>query len=340
MTKLSDNIVYDLFLSYLKTAALRAAIELDLFTKIGKGPINSDNLAHNTGSSQRGIRILCDFLCIVQLLEKTDGLYSLSDVSRRFLDRNSSHCIADIIDFMAAPEIVSKVMNIPSSYVKTGGLKQYTGMSSEDPLWKAFAEAMAPFAAIEAKRTTVYVKKQNMQPTSILDVAAGSGLFGIELAKQCKEAMVTAIDWAGVLEIAGKNAEAAGLSGRYRTIAGNALEEDWGTGYDLILLPNLLHHFSPDDCIGLFKKSKASLTPGGSVFLIEIIPNADRISPPEQASFAFFMLATTADGDAYTHDEYVQMARVAGLSLKGSMRLLPTAQTVLDFVNHPLDERD
>ncbi len=331
MHALSNNPVYDICLSYQKTAAMAAAVKLNIFTVIGSSRLEAGHIAERTGCSTRGVRILCDFLCVIGLLEKNNGLYFLPDAAARFLDRSSPDCMADIIDFFGAPATLSMVMDDPALYVRSGGAAGVSHVSPDNPVWIAFAQAMVPFAAVEAKRTAAYITKKALQPRTVLDVAAGHGLFGIEVAKLRMEASVTAIDWPGVLEIAKQNAAGEGLSARYSFLSGNAFELDWGCGYDLILLANILHHFDPDDCVRMLQKAHRSLGARGSVFVIEMIPNPDRVSPPEQAAFAFFMLATTPHGDAYTAHEYEAMANRAGLSLADSMRLLPTAQTLMVF---------
>lgn len=331
MNQISNNPVYDISLSYQKTAAMKAAIKLDIFTKIGNDCLSADQIAEITGASLRGVRILCDFLCVIGLLEKSTNLYNLSLDAKRFLDRKSPHCLAGIIDFYASPEIVSLIMNDPPSYVITGGASGLSNLSPENPVWVKFAQAMVPFASVTAKRTAAFISKKSINPHKVLDIAAGHGLFGIEVANVISDASVMAIDWANVLEVAKGNAELAGLSDRYKTTSGNAFEVDWGNNYDLILLPNILHHFDQDGCVHLLGKAKDALSIDGSVFLIDIMPNPDRVSPPEQAAFAFLMLATTPQGDAYTCAEYETMAGAAGLTLADSMQLLPTPQTLLEF---------
>jgi 2-polyprenyl-3-methyl-5-hydroxy-6-metoxy-1,4-benzoquinol methylase len=331
MNKISNNPVYDISLSYQKTAAMKAAIKFDVFTKIGNDCLSVEQISDNTGASLRGIRILCDFLCVIGLLEKKTNLYNLSPDAKRFLDRKSPHCLADIIDFYAAPEIVSLIMNDPPSYVITGGASGLSNLSPENPVWVKFAQAMVPFASVTAKRTAAFISKKSINPHKVLDIAAGHGLFGIEVANVISDASVMAIDWANVLEVAKGNAELAGLSDRYETTSGNAFEVDWGDNYDLILLPNILHHFNQDECVRMLSKAKESLSRDGSVFVIDIMPNPDRVSPSEQAAFAFLMLATTPQGDAYTCAEYETMAKTAGLTLADSMQLLPTPQTLLEF---------
>ncbi len=329
--KISNNPVYETCLSYQKTAALQAAIKLDIFTKIGHQSLTAEQIASRTGASLRGVRILCDFLCVIGLLKKNTNLYNLSVDAKRFLDRTSPYYLADIIDFYAAPEIVSLIMQDSTSYVIAGGTSELTNISPDNPIWVKFAQSMVPFSSIAAQRIASYIVKRKMEPRKILDVAAGHGLFGIQVANIINHASVMAIDWANVLEIAESNAELAGLSDRYKTMAGNIFEIDWGKDYDLILLPNILHHFNQDECTILLGKARNSLSTDGSVFVIDLMPNQDRISPPEQAAFAFFMLATTPQGDAYPCSSYESMAKDAGLIVTDSMQLLPTPETLLEF---------
>lgn len=331
MNKISNNPVYDISLSYQKTAAMKAAIELDIFTNIGNRCLSAEQISDITGASQRGVRILCDFLCAIGLLGKNTNLYNLSAEAKRFLDRTSPNYLGDVIDFLAAPEIVSMIIDDPSSYVIRGGASELTKISQESPVWVKFAQAMIPFASVAAKRTIAYIAKKAMQPRRVLDVAAGHGLFGIEVANVIKDALVTAIDWENVLAVARRNADLAGVADRYITMSGDAFDIDWGNNYDLVLLPNILHHFNQDGCVHLLSKAKDSLSVDGSVFVIDIMPNPDRISPPEQAAFAFRMLATTPQGDAHTCAEYETMAKAAGLTLAGTMQLLPTHQSLMEF---------
>lgn len=87
--------------------------------------------------------------------------------------------------------------------------------------------------------------------------------------------------------VARANAEAAGVERRYQTLAGNALAIEWGSGFDLVLLPNFLHHFSIETCTLLLKKAKDSLADNGRALAVDFIPNEDRISPSLPARFAF-----------------------------------------------------
>ena len=136
-----------------------------------------------------------------------------------------------------------------------------------------------------------------------------------------------------MLTVALANANAAGVADRFRMVAGNALELDWGSDFDLILLPNFLHHFDFDTCVALLRKVKASLALGGQALSVDFVPDENRISSPIPIMFAFQMLATTPGGDAYTTLELDAMAKRAGFRGAISRPLLPTPETLIIFEN-------
>jgi 2-polyprenyl-3-methyl-5-hydroxy-6-metoxy-1,4-benzoquinol methylase len=327
----SENPVYDAVLAYQKTAALTAAVRLDVFTLIGAGTMTADVLASRTGASARGLRILCDYLTVIGLLAKQDASYGLTPSARRFLDRSSPTALGSCIDFLAAPEMIALALDDPVSYVRRGGSTGLANLASDHPIWVRFANAMVPLAAPAAKRVASYVATLPTPPGTVLDVAAGHGLYGIEVARALPEAVVTAVDWAEVLAVARQNAKAAEVDDRFRTVEGSAFDADWGGGYDLVLLPNFLHHFGRDECVSLLRKVKASLSPAGQVLAVEFVPNPDRVSPPLQAAFAFLMLVSTPSGDAYTLGDLDEIARDAGFRGATARPLPPTPQTLVVF---------
>jgi 2-polyprenyl-3-methyl-5-hydroxy-6-metoxy-1,4-benzoquinol methylase len=149
-------------------------------------------------------------------------------------------------------------------------------------------------------------------PMRVLDIAAGHGLFGIEIARQNPQAHIVALDWARVLEVAGENARKAGVADRYQQLPGSAFEVDFGGPYDAVLLTNFLHHFDAPTCVSLLRKVHAALDPGGISATLEFVPNEDRVTPPMAAGFSLTMLISTAAGDAYTFRELEAMHREAG----------------------------
>src|SRR5262249_49913325 len=151
---------------------------------------------------------------------------------------------------------------------------------------------------------------------------------GITIAQRNPRAEVVALDWKPVLAVAEENARAANVGDRYRTLPGDAFTVDFGSGFDVALVTNFLHHFDPPTCTNFLRKIHASLEPGGRVVILEMVPNADRVSPPVPARFALTMLAGTPAGDAYTFEEFRDQLEAAGFRAV-SAHPLPTPETVL-----------
>jgi len=137
-------------------------------------------------------------------------------------------------------------------------------------------------------------------------------MFGIAFAQRYPRAEVSGLDWASVLEVARENTRAAGVEARYRTIDGSAFDADLDGPYDLILIPNFLHHFDPPTCERFLARARAALAPAGRAVTVEFVPDEGRVSPPPAAMFALVMLCTTPAGDAYTFAELDSMFRRAG----------------------------
>jgi SAM-dependent methyltransferase len=202
-------------------------------------------------------------------------------------------------------------------------------VSTENPVWVKFARGMAPLMAMPAHLLAKLVDPQPAGKLKILDIAAGHGLFGIAFATNNPQAEVTALDWKSVLEVAKENAQKAGVSDRYHTIEGSAFDVDFGSGYDLVLLTNFLHHWDQPTNETLLRKVHAALADGGRAATLEFVPNEDRVTPPDSAGFSLIMLIGTPSGDAYTFSELDRMFANAGFSRSTLYPLPPTIQQVV-----------
>jgi len=299
--------------SYHTTVALRAAIEIDIFTAIADGASTPAALAAKCNASERGMRILGDFLTVNGFLTKAGAEYSLTQDSAIFLNRHSPAYLGSIVFFLTHPNQVENFQNLTAA-VRKGGSADAREIEAEHPMWVEFARSMAPLMFMPAQEIAGMLGAEAGEPCKVLDVAGGHGLFGITIAQKNPNARVTTLDWPHVLEVASENAARMGVSDRHSVLPGSALAVDWGTGYDLVLLTNFLHHFDRAGCEQILGKARAALKPGGRVAILEFVPNDDRVSPAFAASFSLVMLANTPGGDAYTFREISAMVSAAGLN--------------------------
>jgi ubiquinone/menaquinone biosynthesis C-methylase UbiE len=329
MADISPDLFMDAVLAFQQTAAIKAALELDLFTEIAKGNATAESLAQTTGAAVRGIRILCDYLTVRGHLEKQGDQFRLTPSTAAFLNRSAPSWMGGVVEYLAAPEMMDLFLGNPAAYVRNGGSIGLANNAPDHPIWVKFARAMGPSRGPVAKQVASEVAVST--PRKVLDVAAGHGMFGIAIAQAVAGAQITAVDWEGVLSVARENAEAAGVSGRYHTLAGSAFDTDWGSGFDLVLLTNFLHQLGRDACVALLRKARKSLVSGGRAVAVEFLPNEDRVSPRFPAMFAFQMLGSTPQGDAYTAREFEQMGRAAGFGKVIAKPLPPTPHSLVQF---------
>jgi len=308
----SPESIFEMLNGHQRTATLKAAIEVELFTAIQEGCHGTSALAKRCQASERGIRMLADTVTMLGVLHKNATGYHLTPESEKFLVKSSPAYLGGTVEFMLAPPLYDGFRRLTEA-VRTGrtALDDQGTIADEHPEWVTFARAMIPMMMPPAKWIAEYVASQSWSVNKVLDIAAGHGIFGIEIAKRFPEANIVAVDWLNVLEVAKEQAQTAGVHNRYGTLPGNAFEVDYGGGYDVILLTNFLHHFDPPTCEGLLRKLNPALNEHGRVITLEFVPNEDRVSPAS-ADFALVMLATTPAGDAYTFKELNAMFINAG----------------------------
>ena len=317
--------IFNILTGFQRSAALKAAIELELFTKIAGGKATAKTISEAACAAERGVRILCDSLTVMGLLLKQGENYRLTEDSAQFLDKNSRSYLGGAAEFLMGDAQKRGFDDLTSAVVKGGS--SVTGEASMDPdseMWVRFARGMMPMMYPIAEMTANHLSFETDRPIKVLDIAAGHGIFGIMTALKYPKAEVYGADWANVLAVAEEKASKFGVAERYHTIPGDAFESDLGSGYDVILLPNFLHHFDAGTCTRFLKKLNGCLADGGKVATVEFVPNDDRVSPPMAAMFPLIMLASTPAGDAYTFAELKKMAEDAGFSHNEMISLEPT----------------
>jgi hypothetical protein len=315
-------LIFDALSGFSRATALKAAIELEVFTLIGAGMVTAAELAKRAQTSPKGMRILCDYMTIQGFLTKQDSAYGLTRDSAVFLDKKSPAYLGSTAFFLVHPMQVANFLNLTAAVRKGGTANEQGNMGPDAPVWVEFAKSMAPMSAMGAAGLAQIVDTPG-QSVKVLDIASGPGAYGIAIAKLNPKAEVYGLDWKNVLALSIEHAQKAGVGDRYHGIAGSAFEVDLGSGYDLVLLPNFLHHFDHATNVKLLKRVRAALKPGGRVATVEFVPNDDRISPPMAAGFSMMMLGSTESGDAYTFKELDAMFRDAGFSESTAQELGP-----------------
>jgi 2-polyprenyl-3-methyl-5-hydroxy-6-metoxy-1,4-benzoquinol methylase len=325
-------LVFETLQAHQQTSALRAGIELKLFTAIAAGARTPEALAPVCAASAKGLRVLCDFLTIIGFLTKDESGYALTPDSEIFLVEGSPAYMGGMASFVFHPFLEKGLANVTDAVRKGGTVLPAGGSVSEDnPVWVNFARGMAPLTAPSAGLIARLTAGSG--PMQVLDIAAGHGMFGLTIAQHNPAAEIHALDWKNVLAVAHENAVKLGMAGRWHAIEGSAFTADFGSGYDVVLVTNFIHHFDIPTNIGLLEKIRAAMKSGAKMAIVEMAVNDDRITPAGAGMFAMTMLTTTASGDAFSQREIESMCTRAGFHDITHHAVPSTPQTVTIAVN-------
>jgi ubiquinone/menaquinone biosynthesis C-methylase UbiE len=332
--KPSPERIFSTLIAFQQSEALKAAINLDIFTKIAEGATEAAALAKAVGASERGTRILADYMTIQGFLAKEGTRYKLTPESAVFLDKRSPAYMGGMAGFLSAPHHRDNFGRLAEAVRKGGTVAgEGSNLAPHDEFWVEFARSMGGLATPAAQFIAELIGSAEGKPVKVLDIAAGHGVFGLSIARINPKAQIVALDWPNVLAVAEENAKKFGVADRWTKIAGSAFEADYvgadGEGYDYILLTNILHHFDHAGNVKLMKRVHAALKPGGKAITLEFVPNPDRVSPPVPAAFSLVMLANTDSGDAYTFAELDKIFSEAGFSKTVAHPISEMPQTVL-----------
>jgi ubiquinone/menaquinone biosynthesis C-methylase UbiE len=298
---------------------LQTAVELQVFDFLDQSPMSLEELNSRTGASLRGLRALLNALVGFEFLVKNDdGRYALTRESETFLVRSKPAYRGDFFTFV--PRHIQHWLNLKEA-VQSGVPVVMANTEQEGPeFFREFVKSLfninfAPATALAAEL------KGKREITSVLDLAAGSGVWGIVLAQHFPQTRVTAVDFPVVLEVTKQTAEKHGVISRFHLSAGDVLVADFGVSHDVAVLGHILHTEGEKRSRQLLQKVFASLSPGGTIVIAEWLVNETRTAPPHCLMFAVNMLVHSSDGDTFSFAEISNWLSEAGFR---DARLLET----------------
>lgn len=313
--KLTPQRIMQLAWGYAMPLAIEAAVKHRVFDVLDGGGKTVEQVAEQTGASVRGLRALMNMLVSIELLSK-DGQqrYALTPESATFLVSTKPSFQGGIFKHIST-QLIPKWMQL-EQIVRSG--KPAAAVNQENvgaAFFENFVEDIFPmsYAAAQALADALRVADVK-KPVRVLDVASGSGVWGIALAQKSPYVNVIAVDWPGVLPVTKRVAQRHGVGERFKYVAGDLHSADFGRDFDVATLGHILHSEGETRSRALLKKVFASLAPGGTIAIAEFVANDQRTGPPPVMIFAVNMLVNTETGDTFTFKEISQWLREAGFA--------------------------
>jgi ubiquinone/menaquinone biosynthesis C-methylase UbiE len=297
---------------YTAPLMIESAVKLHVFDQLNTGEKSVEQLATASKASPRGMRMLLDGLVGLELLRKGDGRYGLTEESATFLVSTKPSYQGGFFKHMS-DQLMARWLKL-TDIVRTG--KPASAVNQQDSGAAFFAEFVEDIFPMSWPVTQILADHLNLPkatlPVSVLDIAAGSGVWGIGLAKKSPQVRVTAVDWPEVLKVTQRVAEKHGVADRFRFVAGDMHQADFGTGHNIATLGHIIHSDGEARSRALLKKVSAAMAPGGTIVIAEFLPNETRTGPANALIFAVNMLVNTKQGDTFTFGEISGWLKEAG----------------------------
>jgi SAM-dependent methyltransferase len=298
---------------YAAPLILESAVRTGLFDALADGPKTVADVQRVTGTSERGVRIILNALVGLELLTKNGGgNYALTPEAETYLVSSKPTYLGGFLRHTSS-HLIPKWLGL-TDIVRTGRPGEAVNQESGGAeFFETFVEDLYPlnYAPANALADALQID-QATGPVAVLDLAAGSGVWSIALAKRSPRVRVTAVDWPGVLPATQRTAERQGVADRFRFVAGDILSVDFGTGYQVATLGHILHSEGEARSRKLLAKTATALARGGTIAIAEWLVDANRNGPPMGLIFAVNMLVNTDQGDTYSFEEIAGWLKEAG----------------------------
>src|SRR5579871_1144718 len=162
--------IFQMLNAYQQTEALRAAIDLDLFTGLSETPATASELAKRIRASERGTRVLCDYLTIAGLLSKQDAKYSLTPDAQVFLNQKSPAYMGSALSFLCTPFHRAHFADLANTVRRGSPKEDEVSTTPENPIWVEFARGMAPLRVASAEFIAELLDARAGRPWKVLDI--------------------------------------------------------------------------------------------------------------------------------------------------------------------------
>src|SRR3569833_2216321 len=220
---------------------IEAAIRHRYFDVLDESPKSAEQVAQETGTSLRGARAILNGLVGFQLLAKEGDQYAVTPESSAFLVTTKPSFQGGLFRHVSR-QLIGNWLNL-TEVVETG--KPVRAVNQESTGAEFFQELVhdifpLSYRAAQTLGEHLGVAQAN-GPLRVLDLAAGSGVWGIALAQQSPQVRVTAVDWQDVLPVTRQMAERFGVAARVTFTGGDRLQADFGTGHQIATLGHILH---------------------------------------------------------------------------------------------------
>jgi phenylacetic acid degradation protein PaaD len=317
-----------LALRYQSSALLLCACELDVFAHLASEPLTAQEVAQRCATQPEATRRLLDACAAFGLVEKAGFRYSNSSLADAFLVKGRPGFMGDLVAYAAGQyPLWARLRDVvrDSRPVAPQTAKAILEMGDEER--RTFIMGLHGFALkpAELMADTLDLSRR----ARLLDVGGGPGTYSAFLAQKNPHLQAVVFDLAPVVEIAQEVIQSLNVEDQVKVHAGDYREDPLGTGYDVVLLSNILQIEKIETCMLLLNKAYDALVPGGLLLINGVMCNADGIKSKAQALSDCMFLLVYPEGRVYSSQEI--SGWVTGIGFQ-DVKVCPLGRTPMTLI--------
>jgi SAM-dependent methyltransferase len=298
-----------LALGYWRSQVLFTALDLGLFEALGEGPRKAADLAARTGASPSHLAMLLNAAAAIGLVQRNGDQFLNSPMVERFLLEGSPESMTEWVRFMAR------------CYEPWGGLGDTVKGGRPVSVMRPDLEAAPTRSLILAMRDwargpgSELVRHLDLSGRKrLLDVGAGPGTYSVLLAERWPGLSAECLDLPAVVPITREVIAASAAAARVSARPGSYLTDDFGSGFDVVLMSNMLHQEDRDTVVRILRKAAAALVPGGLLVVQSAFLDPDTGAGTWAALMSLQLSLFYEGGRNYSLDEMQALIREAGFA--------------------------
>jgi (2Fe-2S) ferredoxin/SAM-dependent methyltransferase len=312
---------------FMASRCILTALELDLFTAVGDGA-NAEEIGTRLHANVRAVSMLLNALVALCLLSKSGGEYRNTSESARYFVQGSKDSQRD--GLLHTANIWHRWSTL------TDAVRMGTRVPIEGDMIPEWTNNFIAGMQRNAKdRAPLVVKALGIAGVRrILDLGGGSGAYSIAFAKASPDVQCEILDLPEVVPLTTEYVRQAGVSAQVLPRPGDMLHDDFGSGYDIVMLNAICHMFSEEQNLRLFRRACGALEPNGRLVVQDFILNPDKAGPQHAALFALNMLVGTDAGATYSEPEYTAWMKGAGFGEVRRIKLPGPSDLIVGLKPH------
>lgn len=303
---------------YWRSQVLFTALELGVFDQVGPDGLPAVEISRQLGTAAEHTERLLNACATLGLLRKCDGRYFLSSLAERHLRTGAPDYVGHWLAFVAdcyrpwgrLTEVVRGGTPAESSREQLQRGDAYT---------RLLILAMHDYALGPGRHAVERLDLAGRR--RLLDVGGGPGTYSIILCNKHPELAAEVLDLPCVLPFTRRIIAEHGMEGRVGCRVGDYHQDDFGSGWDVVLLSNVLHQETPEGCCSLLRKAHAALKPGGLLVIQLSFLNREKDGPAWSVLQGIQLAVLSEGGRTYSLEEILGMLPECGFSEPRVQRL-------------------